>query len=160
PLYSIAPNLADVSYFTANGISSYYALQISIEQRMKKGVSVLLGYTWSHAIDDVPLEFGGGAAGPLPQDPNNIAAQKRNSIIDIRHRLPLSYLWELPFGKGRSFMTRGGVTDWVLGGWQTNGILAAQTGLPFSAVLQTSTTNTGTGSRPNAVGSVSYPHTL
>jgi hypothetical protein len=160
PLYSIAPNLADASYFTSTGFSSYYAMQMSVEQRMKKGLSVMLGYTWSHAIDDVPLEFGGGAAGPLPQDPNNLATEKGNSIIDIRHRLTLSYLWELPFGKGRSFLNRGGIADWVLGGWQTNGILAAQTGLPFSAVLQTSTTNTGTGSRPNAVGPVSYPRTL
>lgn len=160
PLYGIDPNLADASYFTTNGMSTYYAMQVSVEQRMKKGVSVMLGYTWSHAIDNVPLEFGGGAAGPQPQDPNNLAAEKGNSIIDIRHRLTLSYLWELPFGKGRSFLNRGGITDWILGGWQSNGILAAQTGLPFSAVLQTSTTNTGTGSRPNAVGTVSYPKTL
>jgi hypothetical protein len=57
-------------------------------------------------------------------------------------------------------LNRGGIADWVLGGWQTNGILTVQTGLPFSAVLQTSTTNTGTGSRPNATGNVVYPHTL
>jgi hypothetical protein len=57
-------------------------------------------------------------------------------------------------------LNHGGIVDWVLGGWQTNGILAAQTGLPFTPVLQTSTTNTGTGSRPNVVGAVTYPGTL
>jgi hypothetical protein len=77
----------------------------------------------------------------------------------MRHRLTLSYTWEFPFGKGKAMLNRGGIADWVLGGWQTNGILTAQTGLPFSAVLQTSTTN-GTGSRPDANGSVTYPHTL
>lgn len=161
PLFNIAPNVAGAGYFTANGLSNYYALQVSVEKRMKKGLSVMLGYTWSHAIDNVALEFGGGAAGPLPQDPTNLAAERGNSIIDLRHRLTLSYLWELPFGKGKALLNHGGVADWILGGWQTNGILAAQTGLPFSAVLNSSTTNTGTGSRPNVVGGpVTYPKTL
>ena len=105
------------------------------------------------------LEFGGGAAGPQPQDPRNLRAERGNSIIDLRHRLTASYLWELPFGKGRAFMNRGGLLNLVLGGWQTNGILTVQTGQPFSPVLQTSTTN-GTGSRPDVVGTVTYPKTL
>ena len=88
------------------------------------------------------------------------ARNARSSNFDIRHRLTLSYLWELPFGKGRAMLNRGGISNFVLGGWQTNGILTIQTGLPFSPVLQTSTTNTGTGSRPDVVGAVSYPQTL
>jgi hypothetical protein len=71
----------------------------------------------------------------------------------MRHRMTLSYVWELPF-KGQ-----GGPIRWVLGGWQTNGILTVQSGLPFSPVLQTSTTN-GTGSRPDVIGKITYPHTL
>jgi hypothetical protein len=159
PLYTVAPAVSDVSYFTVDGISSYWALQITADKRFGKGVSGLVGYTWSHAIDDVPLEFGGGSAGPQPQDPRNIRAERGNSIIDMRHRLTFSYLWELPFGKGKAFLNTGGVVNAILGGWQTNGILTVQTGLPFSPVLQTSTTN-GTGSRPDVVGKVSYPGTL
>ncbi|HMJ61379.1 MAG TPA: TonB-dependent receptor [Bryobacteraceae bacterium] len=159
PLYSIDPLLSDANYFTTDGLSEYYAFQLTADKRFSKGLSALLGYTWSHAIDNVPLEFGGGTSGPQPQDPRNIAAERGNSIIDMRHRLTLSYTWEFPFGKGKAMLNRGGIADWVLGGWQTNGILTAQTGLPFSAVLQTSTTN-GTGSRPNATGTVTYPHTL
>jgi hypothetical protein len=160
PLYSADPNLSDISYFTTDGLSNYYAMQVTADKRFNKGVSVLLGYTWSHAIDDVPLEFGGGAAGPQPQDPRNISAERASSIIDMRHRLTLSYLWALPIGKGKALLNRGGITNLVLGGWQTNGILTAQSGLPFSPVLQTSTTNTGTGSRPNVTGTVTYPKTL
>ena len=141
PFYAVAPDLAGVSYFVSDGLSSYYAGQLTLDKRFGKGVSALLGYTWSHAIDNVPLEFGGGAAGPQPQDPRNLAAERGNSIIDLRHRLTVSYLYELPFGKGKALLNRGGIADFVLGGWQTNGILTVQTGLPFSAVLQTSTTN-------------------
>ena len=111
---------------------------------------MLLGYTWSHAIDNVPLEFGGGTAGPQPQDPRFLNQERADSIIDIRQRLTVSYLYEFPFFKSNR----------SLGGWQTNGILAAQTGLPFSPVLQTSTTNTGTASRPNISSPVTYPGTL
>jgi hypothetical protein len=157
PLYERDPNVSDVSYFATDGLSEYYAFQLTADKRFSKGVSVLLGYTWSHAIDDVPLEFGGGAAGPQPQDPRDIFAERGNSIIDMRHRMTLGYLWELPFGKGKPMMNHGGIAAWILGGWQTNGFLTVQSGLPFSPVLQTSTTNTGTGSRPNVIGPVSYP---
>lgn len=159
PLYALNPNISDVNYFTSNGVSQYYGLQVTGDKRFNHGVSVLLGYTWSHALDNVPLEFGGGATGPAPQDPRNMAAEFSNSPIDMRHRLTVSYLWALPFGKGKAFLNHGGLTNWVLGGWQTNGILTTQSGLWFSPVLQTSTTN-GTGSRPNRSGSVNYPKTL
>lgn len=159
PLYAIDPLVSNVNYFPTDGLSEYYAFQLTADKRFSHGLSAILGYTWSHAIDNVPLEFGGGSAGPQPQDPRNIAAERANSIIDMRHRMTLSYTWELPFGKGRALLNRGGIVNWVLGGWQTNGILTAQTGLPFTAVLQTSTTN-GTGSRPNGNGPVTYPRTL
>jgi hypothetical protein len=160
PLYSIGPNLSDVSWFTTNGLGEYYGFQLTVDKRFSKGLSAILGYTWSHAIDNVPLEFGGGAAGPLPQDPRNLAAERGNSIIDMRHRMTLSYLWEFPVGKGKALLNMGGPVNWIVGGWQTNGVLTAQSGLPFSAVLQTSTTNTGTGSRPDVIGTPSYPKTL
>jgi hypothetical protein len=159
PYYSVAPDLSDVSYFVSDGLSSYYAGQLTIDKRFSKGLSALVGYSWSHAIDNVVLEFGGGAAGPQPQDPRNLRAERGNSTIDLRHRLTASYLYELPFGKGKEFLNKGGILDLALGGWQTNGILTIQTGQPFSPVLQTSTTN-GTGSRPDVVGKVTYPKTL
>ncbi len=160
PLYNLNPNLAGVNYFTVNGLSNYYALQVTVDKRMAKGLNGLFGYTWAHAIDNVPLEFGGGSSGPLPQDPRNIRPERGNSIMDIRHRLTASYLYSLPFGKGKSFLNHGGVVDQIIGGWQTNGVLAIQSGLPFTPTLNTSTTN-GTASRPDSNGSKGNdPHTL
>jgi hypothetical protein len=159
PYYSQDPSLGDVSYFVTNGLSEYYAFQATVDKRFSNGISALLAYTWSHDIDDVPLEFGGGSSGPMPQDPRYIRNDRGNSFIDMRHRLTLSYLWALPFGKGQHYMNHGGPADWVLGGWQTNSIITIQSGLPFSPVMNTSTTN-GTGSRANVIGPVSYPHKL
>ena len=160
PLYGINPALSDVNYAPSNGLAEYYALQVTADKRLRQGINALAGYTWSHSIDNVPLEFGGGDAGPSPQDPRFPRADRSNSIIDQRQRFTLSYLWVLPFGKGQRFLDRGGATNLILGGWQTNGILFSQTGLYFSPVLGTSTTNTGTSSRPNQNGPVTYPRTL
>jgi hypothetical protein len=159
PLYDLAPNLTDVNYNVSDGFSSYFAFQFTADKRLSRGVSALLGYTYSHAIDDVPLEDGGGDAGPNPQDPR-FPHEVSNSIIDMRQRLTLGYVWVLPFGKGQAFLNTSGPVNWVLGGWQSNGILFAQSGLWFSPVLNTPTTNTGTDSRPDISGPVSYPKTI
>ncbi len=160
PLFGINPNVSDVNFAVSNGIGDYYALQFVADKRMSHGVSAQVGYAWGHSIDDTPLEFSGGAAGPTPQDPRFLRAERSNSIFDQRQRLTFTYLWALPFGKGQKFMNTGGPANWILGGWQTNGLLFTQTGLYFSPVLGTSTTNTGTSSRPNVTGPVSYPRTL
>jgi hypothetical protein len=159
PLFGIDPAQSDVDYYISDGFAEYFAFQFTADKRLSQGVSALLGYAYSHAIDDVPLEFGGGDAGPNPQDPR-FPHEVSNSIIDQRQRLTLSYLWEFPFGKGQKWLNNGGISDFILGGWQNNGILFTQSGLWFSPVLQTSTTNTGTSSRPNIIGPVVYPHTL
>jgi hypothetical protein len=159
PLYGIDPAQSDVDYYISDGFAEYFAFQFTADKRLNHGVSAQLGYAYSHAIDDVPLEFGGGDAGPNPQDPR-FPHEVSNSIIDQRQRLTLSYLWALPFGKGTPLLNNGKIVDFVLGGWQTNGILFSQSGLWFSPVLETSTTNTGTSSRPNIIGPVVYPHTL
>ncbi|MCU1329823.1 MAG: Cna domain protein [Bryobacterales bacterium] len=71
PYFNIAPNLSDISYFVSDGLSSYYGGQLTVDKRLSKGLSALLGYSWAHAIDNVVLEFNGGAAGPKPQDPES-----------------------------------------------------------------------------------------
>jgi hypothetical protein len=161
PLYAEDPAQSDVDWYLSDGFAEYFAFQFTADKRFSQGVSALLGYTYSHAIDDVPLEFGGGDAGPNPQDPR-FPHEVSNSIIDQRYRLTLSYLWAFPFGKGQKWMNHGGVSNLILGGWQNNGILFSQSGLWFSPVLQTSTTNTGTSSRPNLIpgAKVVYPKTL
>ena len=160
PLFAINPNVSDVNAAISNGLSDYYALQFVVDKRISHGVSAQLGYAWSHSIDDVPLDFGGGDAGPTPQDPRFLRADRSNSIFDQRQRLTLTYLWALPFGKGQPYLDRGGPANWILGGWQTNGLLFTQSGLYFTPVLGTSNSNTGTASRPNISGPVTYPRTL
>jgi hypothetical protein len=113
----------------------------------------LLSYTWGHSIDNVGQSFGGGADGPLPQDPRiRGIADRGNSPFDIRHRLTIAWNYALPFGEGRRWLNGGGPADYILGGWQVNGLNLFQTGLPFTPTLNATTVNTGTGSRPDRAG--------
>lgn len=152
PFFAVRPALADVTWAVSDGAADYHAFQFSAEKRLTHGFGGLLSYTWAHSIDTVGQSFGGGADGPLPQDPRNRLADRGNSPFDIRHRLTIAWTYQLPFGRGRRWLNRDGLAEYLLGGWQMNGINTFQTGLPFTPTLNAATVNTGTGSRPNRIG--------
>ena len=151
PYYSLDPTLGSVNWISSDGLSNYSALQVTAEKRLSQGLSTLIAYTWGHGIDNTGTEFSGGYA--PPQDPRCRNCDRADSNSDIRQRFTATYTYMLPWGKGRAFLSRGGATNLLLGGWQVNGFVTAQTGVPFTPTLLTSTTNTGTGSRPNCIGS-------
>jgi outer membrane receptor protein involved in Fe transport len=152
PFFAVRPSLADVTWAVSDGLASYHALQLSAQKRLTHGLNGLASYTWGHSIDTVGQSFGGGADGPLPQDPLNRFASQGNSPFDIRHRVTLAWNYALPFGEGRKWLNGGGPADNVLGGWQVNGINTFQTGLPFTPTMNSTTLNTGTGQRPDRIG--------
>jgi hypothetical protein len=159
PFFAMRPTLADVTWAVSDGTASYHALQFSAQKRLTHGLNGLLSYTWGHSIDTVGQAFGGGADGPLPQDPRNRLASQGNSPFDIRHRLTIAWNYALPFGEGRRWLSGAGPAAYVFGGWQVNGINTFQTGLPFTPTLAATTINTGTGQRPDRIadGKLSDP---
>jgi hypothetical protein len=142
----------------SDGEAEYHALQFSATKRLSHGLSGLLSYTFGHSVDTVGQSFGGGADGPLPQDPRNRLADRGNSPFDIRHRLTIAWNYALPFGEGHRWLSGAGPARYVLGGWQVNGINTFQTGLPFTPTLNSTTVNTGTGSRPDRIGDGTLPN--
>ncbi|HVX56884.1 MAG TPA: hypothetical protein VHA37_04075, partial [Candidatus Saccharimonadales bacterium] len=144
PFYNALPTLGDITYYVSDGLSDYHAFQFTAEKRLSAGLTGLVGYTWAHSIDDVSTDFGGGTG--TPQDPRCRFCDRGNSAFDLRQRFTASFTYRLP---GTALK---GLVGTMFGGWQFNGILQAQTGLPFTPTLQNSTTN-GTGSRPDRVGS-------
>ncbi len=155
PFFGVRPGLAAISYAVSDGLSSYLSGQLTVEKRMSRGLQVLFGYTWAHAIDDVGTEFGGGTG--TPQDIRNRRADRGNSTYDIRHRATISYVYRLPFGKGQAFANGGGVSNVVLGGWQTNGVVIMQTGLPFTVGHAGANTGGAGGSRADFVRDATLP---
>ena len=112
------------------------------------GLAWLGAYTYSHSIDNVPTQQGGGSEGPMPQDIRYRFLDRGSSAFDIRHRTSQSVIYDLPFGKGRRFEISNSFARAVFGDWQMNGILTLQSGLPFTPTLATSVSNSG-GSRPD-----------
>jgi Carboxypeptidase regulatory-like domain len=134
----------------------YHSLQVKVEKRFRQGGSVLAAYTFSKNIGDIETGMSWLEAGPLAgiQNNNNLGQERAVSGFDAPHRLILSYVYDLPFGKGRRFLT--GLhpfAEHILGGWGINGISTFQAGFPLTLTTSTNATNSfGGGSRPNYVG--------
>jgi len=128
--------------------SIYHALAIKVEKRFSQGFSILLAYTGSKLIDDganTSQIRPGAAFVTVPQNWNNLRAERSKSAQDVPQRMVLSALWALPFGQTGHVLTRG-----ILGGWQLNAIQTMESGTPISLAA----TVTGGGNRPNVVPDV------
>lgn len=127
--------------------SNYHSLQAKLDKRFSHGLSFLAAYTWSHSIDGASVFFGSGANATtiFPQDNYNLKAERGSSDFDIRHRLSLSFNYEVP--------TWHAVPSVLGKGWELGGILTLQTGQPFSVLTGAGLSGTGLGNdRPNLVG--------
>src|SRR5437667_1432751 len=120
---------AFLEYATDDGNTDYNSLELSLRRRMAKGLSYALNYTYSHGL----ANFGDNlTAGPLPQNAYDYSAEMSNSILDIRHRFVGNFIYDLPFGHGRRYLSSDSFASKALGGWQVNGIVRLPTGSPFS----------------------------
>lgn len=125
-------NLASGSYSNANILwSNYNSLQVRLEKRFSQGLQFDANYTWSRAFDlgSEIAQFGGQIAN-FVQNAHDLAGDYGPAAFDQPQRLVLSYLYEDPIGKGRTFDL--GKANWIVGGWQTSGIVTFSSGLPFS----------------------------
>ena len=116
------------------GNSLFHSMTLRVEKRFSQGLNVLVSFTGGKLIDDVSQQvtFLGAAAGNAKQDFYNRAAERSISAQDVSRRLVISGTYDLPFGKNRMFLkTAPTAVDFILGGWQVNGILTFQTGTPI-----------------------------
>ena len=118
------------------GQSTYNALQAKLERRFRNGLNLLASYTFSKTLTDADSAYAGltafGSSDTFTaQNPRDLNSEKALSYQDVPHAFVLSYLYELPMGKGKKFLNKGGVVDKVLGGWQVGGVHRYQSGAPF-----------------------------
>ncbi|MGH9587408.1 MAG: carboxypeptidase regulatory-like domain-containing protein [Acidobacteriaceae bacterium] len=120
------------------GSVSYNGLQASLQKRFSQGLTFLLSYTFSKTIGDVDSNSGPSAgaenaifAGSFFQDYYDSKSERAVTSSDIPHDVALSYTYELPIGKGKPFLNRGGISDEVFGGWSVSGIQRYMSGRPI-----------------------------
>lgn len=163
PLFLPRPvqQFADITQIESRSNSNYQSLQARFQQRLDFGLALLASYTWSKSIDDASGFFTSAGDPNFPQDSYNTGAERGLSNFDTRHRLSVSYSYDLPFGKGKKFLSSDGWVNKIVSGWQTFGIVTAQSGRPFTVALLPDIDISGTGrsslgfgnnDRPNIIG--------
>jgi hypothetical protein len=125
------------------GNSSYHGVNFKYEKRFSDGLNLLANYTFSKFIDDVPAAQEIGAA-PGQQNYYDRLSEKALSGNDVRNRFAFSSVYELPWGKGRKFLSDGAAAV-VLGGWNIGAIVTLQQGSPYGLTTQNNTLNAFSG---------------
>jgi hypothetical protein len=112
-----------IPLYSSGASSTYNALQVSFSKRYSHGLQLEGSYTWSKTLDNAMSH----------QNSYDILASRAVTDFDRTHRFVVSYIYELPFGRGRHFGSSApAAVNWVLGGWQFNGITTFQSGTPLS----------------------------
>ena len=113
----------------SNTRSNYNSLQTRLEKRFSHGLQFEAAYTYSHSLDDASSASLGSANNGDFRDQTNPNLEYANSDFDIRHRFVLSYMYDLPFGRGKLLgKSASGVLNQFIGDWQLAGIFSAATG--------------------------------
>jgi len=132
--------------------SIYHGLQSKFTHRMSRGLQLQAAYTWSHALDNSvdPLTPAIGAH-TFPRNSRNLAQNYGNSDNDTRHVGVINYVWELPFGRGKSHLSNG-VVGRLMEGFELDGIFTAQSGHPYQVRGTLDTQRTGVAAWGYQVG--------
>jgi hypothetical protein len=139
-----------------SGNSTYNALIVKGTKRFSGGLSLLASYTWSKLLSDADSSepwiagvVGSGVGAGAAQDQYNRRLEKSYGVLDLPHMFKLTGSYDLPFGRGRKYLTTG-AASWVLGNWNLSSFMFAQNGYPMGVIDSGVQNNLRGGtSRPN-----------
>lgn len=136
PYAQLAPALRTIGQVQSRGTLDYHALLFKFQRRFANNFSFLNSYTYGKAID-LNSDNDGNVTLTNVYDPQY---NRGPADYDITHTLSSSWIYELPFARGK-----------VYGGWQLGGILLLRGGLPLTVTATQGVQSTGTGNRPNRI---------
>jgi len=153
-----ATNVTQIITNQSNGLSDSHELQVTVDKRFTHGFNLRGAYTWAKTID---ISSGFRARSAEYTDPNNPRLDRGLADFDATHRLVISGLWEMPWGK----WIGNGVLHTVVEGWQFSGIATFQSGFPFTIYSNNDSGQTNVFpslARPDLVGTATIfdPHQL
>lgn len=156
-------SIGQISGTSSTGNQRYDALQASVTKRMTHGLQLQVSYTYSKTMTNSIGYYGdGGQAASNSaywQNLYNSASEWGPSYFDTTHLFTTSYVYQLPFGHGKSFGSNwNSLTNGVLGGWEISGIVSAHSGYPITI---TGPDNSGTksrGAKASCIAPVTYSH--
>jgi hypothetical protein len=143
----------DFRYEQAAAFYKFNAGTLRVNKRLSNGVSMGANYQYSHAIDNAGAVGGVGGVGA--QNWTNLLDEEGNSSVDVRHKVSGTYLYELPFGKDKRWLTTGAGSH-VMEGFSVSGNFTFASGTPLTPVFQAATTSVACGTsgtyRPDLTG--------
>lgn len=137
--------------FESNANSIYNGLIVQLNRHLSHNFQFSGSYTWSHIIDNNPdatAVVPGTDDAKMVYDVNNIALDRSTGNNDIRHRFVLSGIWDLNYWKG----VQNPFAKALFDGWQIAGILNAQSGQPYTALVNADLNNDGNSRSERAPG--------
>jgi hypothetical protein len=148
-------NTLAFTYETSGAASIYHGLNVGLRRQFHGGFSMSGTYTFSKSIDDAASV--GGAGRSVTQNYLDLQAERGLSSFDMRHRLLINHIYELPFGEQRRWLRQGGLLGRALGDWQISGTTTIHSGDPLTAqILGNLSNRAGTAAisnlRANATG--------
>ena len=124
------------SYAATAGMSAYHGLQTKVEKQFANGLNFLFTYTYSKTMTDAGDLLNGGSVNGFraPSIPGlGMSFDYGLADFDVRHVVHFSGGYELPFGKGKHFMSGAtGISNILIGGWSMNWSTTLQDGQPLS----------------------------
>lgn len=129
------------AYGENKGHLSSHVMTLKLERRYHNGLNLLGSYTWSKIITDTGGIGGGNLGGDYIstiQNPFDLKTEKAVSPENVPNLFVVSYIYDLPFGRGRRFLGDSGRLNGVVGGWSVTGIQRYQSGQPISFGCATS----------------------
>jgi hypothetical protein len=144
------------TYDQAQAFSKMSAGTLRVNKRLSSGIALGINYQYSHAIDDASSV--GGTSTRVAQNWQDLDAEEGNSSFDIRHQATGTYLYELPFGKDKFWLTTGTASH-IMEGLSVSGTFSFATGSWFTPSYTASSADVACGTagsgRPNRVPGVS-----
>jgi Carboxypeptidase regulatory-like domain/TonB dependent receptor len=127
----VYPQFGLVEYRDDNGISKYDSMEATLDKRFGNGYTIRAAYTFSKSMDNSFEHLTSGGSNSFPQNARDVHSWYGPSDFDTRHRLVVNGIWELPFGREKSYFHEGPVSK-LLGGWELAGSFNARSGHPFT----------------------------
>ncbi len=132
------PQFLSISGSYYNALSNYNSLQLSLTKRFSYGLNFEVNYTWSKMLNEQDSSGWSGNGGTqVYQNAYLPGVNYGYSNLDRAQMFKGNLVYQLPIGKGRALLNRGGVVDALLGGWQASTIFIFESGSPYTATMGT-----------------------
>ncbi len=155
------PIYESISGSTNNAISNYHSLQASIIKRLTSGLSFEFNYVWSHFLDDQDSAAENGIGGTqIYQSSYAPSANYGASNFDVRSAFKSNVVYQLPIGRGKTFLNHSSLLNEILGGWQVSSTMILNSGNPFTPYISGNNNSYSQAGNwfPNVIGETRPAH--